>query len=231
MQCRSVQTSPPSSPFAPPKKQPPPFVGLAIPKGSLILVTGANSFLGMHIVDQLLEHGYRVRGTVRDETKAALLWKYFTDRHGVVRFTKVVVPDMSAEDAFKEAIKDCKGVVHCAAVTQLNPDPDYVITPTIAGALNLLDAASVAGVQRFVFTSGVASAVSHDREEVQEVSCQTWNMPVFNEAWAPAPYSEEKLLAVRDSMKLQTEAAVWRWYVLKFMIRLYEGLLLMHEQV
>jgi len=31
-----------------------------------ILVTGASGFIASHIVQQLLEGGYRVRGTVRD---------------------------------------------------------------------------------------------------------------------------------------------------------------------
>ncbi len=32
----------------------------------LVLVTGAAGFLATHVVKQLLEGGYRVRGTVRD---------------------------------------------------------------------------------------------------------------------------------------------------------------------
>jgi nucleoside-diphosphate-sugar epimerase len=34
-----------------------------------VLVTGANGFVAMHVVDQLLKAGYAVRGTVRNETK------------------------------------------------------------------------------------------------------------------------------------------------------------------
>ncbi|KAH9826674.1 aldehyde reductase II [Teratosphaeria destructans] len=49
----------------------------ALPTQSLILVTGANGWLGMHVVDQLLEHGYRVRGTVRNAEKAISTGKYF----------------------------------------------------------------------------------------------------------------------------------------------------------
>ncbi|GKZ52116.1 hypothetical protein AbraIFM66951_000537, partial [Aspergillus brasiliensis] len=40
---------------------------LALPKGALILVTGANGFIASHVSDQLLQMGYRVRGTVRSE--------------------------------------------------------------------------------------------------------------------------------------------------------------------
>ena len=55
---------------------------LAISRDSLILVIGANSWLGSHIVDQLLEQGYRVRGTVRSVEKGAWGAKYFGDKYG-----------------------------------------------------------------------------------------------------------------------------------------------------
>ena len=34
--------------------------------GRRVCVTGASGFIGTHIVRELLERGYRVRGTVRD---------------------------------------------------------------------------------------------------------------------------------------------------------------------
>lgn len=35
----------------------------------LVLVTGATGFIAGHVINESLEHGYRVRGTVRDVTK------------------------------------------------------------------------------------------------------------------------------------------------------------------
>jgi hypothetical protein len=35
----------------------------AIPQDSLVLVTGVNSYIANHVADQLMEAGYRVRGT------------------------------------------------------------------------------------------------------------------------------------------------------------------------
>lgn len=40
-------------------------MSLNINDHDLILVTGASGFLASHIVKQLLEKGYRVRGTIR----------------------------------------------------------------------------------------------------------------------------------------------------------------------
>lgn len=36
---------------------------LALPQGSLVLVSGANGFIASHVVKQLLENGYKVRPT------------------------------------------------------------------------------------------------------------------------------------------------------------------------
>jgi NADP-dependent 3-hydroxy acid dehydrogenase YdfG len=77
----------------------------AFPAGSLVLVTGASGFIGMHIVEQLLLAGYHVRGTVRDEMKAAWTSEFYGDRHRAGQFSAVVVPEMSADGAFDEAVK------------------------------------------------------------------------------------------------------------------------------
>jgi NADPH:quinone reductase-like Zn-dependent oxidoreductase len=45
--------------------------------GSLVLVTGANGYIAMHVVDQLLKAGYTVRGTVRSVKKGEHLQATF----------------------------------------------------------------------------------------------------------------------------------------------------------
>ena len=79
----------------------------ALPKDSLVLVTGANGFLGSHISDQILQAGYRVRGTSRDASKTKWITELFDGKYGPGRFEAVVVKDMASEDAFDEA---CKGI-------------------------------------------------------------------------------------------------------------------------
>lgn len=76
-----------------------------VPKGSIVLVTAANSFLGSHIVDQYLRSGYKVRGAVRDPAKDAWALDTFTKLYGKDSFELVAVPDMTAFGAFDEAIK------------------------------------------------------------------------------------------------------------------------------
>lgn len=189
----------------------------AIPGDSLVLVTGANSFHGMHIVDKLLQHGYRVRGTVRESSKALPIAKYFSDRYGVGRFTTYTVPDMAAQYAFDVAVRDCSGIIHVASVTTSSPDPHQVITPSIAGAVNVLNAAAKdSTVRRVVLTSSIAAAVSRNRETRSVVDKDSWNLLEFEDAWSPPPCVEEevgaRVAAVAACSKMQMEQAAWRWY-------------------
>ena len=179
----------------------------------MVLVTGANSFQGMHIVDQLLEHGYRVRGAVRDAEKAVWTAKVFKERRGAGRYTTAVIPDMAVRHAYDLAIRGCSGVIHCASVTELNPNPHEVVTPSMAGVLNALEAAEKEPtVQRFVYCSCISAAVSHDRGVRNAVTSESWNLLDFEDAWGPQPYEPDRVLAVQASAKMQAEQAVWRWF-------------------
>lgn len=76
----------------------------AIPKYSLVLVTGVHGFLSSHIADQFLEAGYRVRGTTRDVKKVEGL-KALWEKYGPGKLEIVIVQDMLKEGAFDEAVK------------------------------------------------------------------------------------------------------------------------------
>lgn len=88
----------------------------ALPKGSLILVTAANSYIGSNIVDLLLQLGFRVRGTVRAEKP--WLNELFENRHGKGRFETIVVPGAEMEGAFDNALHDISGVIHVVCTSR-----------------------------------------------------------------------------------------------------------------
>lgn len=77
----------------------------AIPKGSTVLVTGANGYLASHVVDQFLQRGFNVRGTIRDTTKGSWLTDLFAQKYGTGRFELHGVPDLAAEGAPSHVIK------------------------------------------------------------------------------------------------------------------------------
>lgn len=81
----------------------------AIPKDSIVLVTGVNGYVASHVADQLMEAGYRVRGTTRNISKVQALSALWVKKFGEGRFEAVTVADMSNDGAFDEAIK---GKIH-----------------------------------------------------------------------------------------------------------------------
>ncbi|KAF4623189.1 hypothetical protein D9613_001339 [Agrocybe pediades] len=87
-----------------------------ISQGSKVLVSGANGYLAMWTVRILLERGYNVRGTVRDEGKTQFVREYFAKRgFGNDRLELVSVPDIVKEGAFDEFVKDVEGILHTAS--------------------------------------------------------------------------------------------------------------------
>ncbi|KAK7419197.1 hypothetical protein QQZ08_010965 [Neonectria magnoliae] len=171
---------------------------LAIPKGSTVLVTGANGLVGSHIADQFLTYGYKVHGTVRNPEKTSWLADVFDKNHGKGAFELFKVPDMTTEGAFDEAVKGVSTVAHSASVMSLDFNPHNVIPIAVAGAINALKAA--AAVTSTLGVPGMA------------VTEEIWNEDAVKEAWAEPPYTPERILAVYAASKTQAEQEVWKYH-------------------
>ncbi|CAF4267578.1 unnamed protein product, partial [Rotaria sordida] len=79
----------------------------------MVLVTGANSFIGGWIIKYLLDKGYNVRGTVRSQAKESrVLDGIPNDQQCRVSF--VYIND-NATDSLDEAIQGIDGIIHVAS--------------------------------------------------------------------------------------------------------------------
>lgn len=76
-----------------------------LPKGSTVLVVGANGFIGSNISIELLKLGYKVRGTTRNVEKNKWLSDLCDGEHGPGKFELVPVPDMEADQAFDQVVR------------------------------------------------------------------------------------------------------------------------------
>ncbi|KAM5347407.1 hypothetical protein ACJ41O_010412 [Fusarium nematophilum] len=184
----------------------------AVPKGSIVLVTGANGFLGSHIADQFLRHGYKVRATVRDPSKESWAVNVFSKLYGKDSFELVAVPEMEVDGAYDEAVKGVDIFAHSAAFMSFGNDPNKMIPTTIAGAVNALKAAyAEPSVKRFVLTSSSAAAVGllHNGVTVTE---ESWNEAAIEKAWSGPPYEPTRPVIVYEASKTQAEQAVWKFH-------------------
>ncbi|KAI2620440.1 aldehyde reductase [Hypoxylon sp. NC1633] len=188
----------------------------AIPKGSTVLITGANGFIASNIADQFLNHGYKVRGTTRDPKKNAWLANLFDRKYGPGNFEFVAVPDMEADGAYNQAVKDISAVIHTATNYTMNPNPYEVVPGTLAGTVNALAAAAgEPSVKRFVLTSSSAAALIPKPNDPVVVTTGTWNDEVIAFAYRDPPYEPERAYPVYAASKTLAEKEAWKFVLEK----------------
>lgn len=150
-----------------------------------VLVTGASGFIAGHCVSELADHGYTVRGTVRDPDKAAHL----------AGSAELVHADLESDDGWKEAVADCGYVLHVASPFPLNDpaDENDLIRPAVEGTLRVLRASAESGtVKRVVLTSSV-TAIRGDSSGGRTLTEDDWTDPGASHD----PYQKSKTLAER----------------------------------
>ncbi|OKL62677.1 hypothetical protein UA08_01342 [Talaromyces atroroseus] len=183
---------------------------LALPRGSLILVTGANGYVASHVINSLLALGYRVRGTVR----ASKPWldEYFVGKYGPGTYESVVVPKFDAADAFGGVMQGIDGVVHVATEISFNPDPNYVIPPVKTAAENILKAAAAEeSVKRVVFTSSAGAVLLPRVNDEYSVDEDTWNDFAVQAAWDPNSPEDFRGPLVYCASKVESERTAWKF--------------------
>lgn len=162
-----------------------------------VLVTGASGFIAQHVILQLLDKGYDVRGTLRSLKRAdevrAILAKH-SPRAASVEF---VVADLNADAGWAEAASGCAYVQHIASPfpTTHPKDENELIRPARDGALRALKAAKAAGVKRVVLTSSLAAVAYGHGDNRPPIADEThWSDPNGPDN---TPYTKSKTLAER----------------------------------
>ena len=79
-------------------------MGKALALSSRVLITGVNGYIASHIADQLMNQGFTVRGTARDQAKLDMIGGTLQQRNSSASFEGVVVGDVSLVGAFDEAV-------------------------------------------------------------------------------------------------------------------------------
>lgn len=140
----------------------------------VILVTGANGFVGRAICAELARRQYAVRSVVRGHRVSDSV-------SGAELSDRIQLGDIGPATDWSGALAEAKAVVHLAARVHVMRDSS--VDPlaafravNVAGTLNLARQAAAAGVQRFLFMSSV---------KVNGECTQPGQ--AFTEADAPAP--------------------------------------------
>lgn len=120
-----------------------------------ILVTGADGFIGSHLVEMLLAQGCDVRAFVYYNSFNSWGWLDSLAPE-VLRNLDVVSGDIRDPNGVEAAMQDCAVVFHLAALIAIPfsyNSPDSYVDTNIKGTLNVLQAARKIGCERVLITS------------------------------------------------------------------------------
>ena len=133
---------------------------MAAPK--TIFVTGVNGHIGNHIVRDLLEHGYKVIGSVRDVNdplKVDHVRQHAIDLN-CEQNLQLIEGDVLDADGWVEKIQGCDALFHTATVYSNSKDADIILDTANKGTSHLFLAAKEAKIPRIIYTSSVAAVGS-----------------------------------------------------------------------
>ena len=117
-----------------------------------VLVTGADGFIGSHLVETLLGEGYYVRAL--SQYNSFNYWGWLEGMNDPR--LEVVCGDVRDPNYCREIVRGCDTVLHLAALIAIPYSyiaPDSYVDTNIRGTLNVCQAARDGGVGRIVVTS------------------------------------------------------------------------------
>jgi NAD dependent epimerase/dehydratase len=120
-----------------------------------ILVTGADGFIGSHLVEALVRSGYNVKAFVLYNSFNSWGWLDQVSDDIKGKF-EVFAGDVRDPHGVRKAMEDCQVVLHLAALIAIPysyHSPDTYIDTNVKGTLNIVQAAKELGISRVVHTS------------------------------------------------------------------------------
>lgn len=120
-----------------------------------ILVTGADGFIGSHLVEELVKKGYQVRAFVLYNSFNTWGWLDTLDK-SIMDHVEIFQGDIRDPHGVKTAMQGVDAVFHLAALIAIPfsyHSPDAYVDTNIKGTLNVLQAARELGNIRTLVTS------------------------------------------------------------------------------
>ena len=161
-----------------------------------VLVTGANGFLGRHVVAELLRRGHPVRALVRSVSQPG--------DAPLPPLTSLPIElyegDLQQPATVAGCAEGCAAVIHAAALAQVNPARNPAVwAVNDGGTATVLELARRAGVQRFVYV-GTANVFGfgsrqHPGDETRPYAGQRYGLDYMDSKHAA---TEQVLRAVHE---------------------------------
>ena len=121
----------------------------------MVLVTGADGFIGSHLVEELVKNGEKVRAFCYYNSFNSWGWVDTFDKE-IMKNVEVFMGDVRDPNGVKTAMKGCSKVFHLAALIAIPysyHSPDSYVDTNVKGTLNILQAARDLNIDRLLVTS------------------------------------------------------------------------------
>lgn len=120
-----------------------------------VLVTGADGFIGSHLVETLVKKGFKVRAFVMYNSFNTYGWIDTLDR-SIINQLEIIPGDIRDPFGVNKATKGCDAIFHLAALIAIPysyHSPATYIDTNIKGTLNVLQGAMTHNVEKVIHTS------------------------------------------------------------------------------
>ena len=122
-----------------------------------VLLTGISGFIGLYCGKELLDAGFKVRGTVRNLAKQQEVIDAMKSNNISIKNLKFFELDLTSDNGWDKAMKGCDFVMHVASPFRIaNPkDENEMILPAVEGTKRILKAANKASVKKVILTQKI----------------------------------------------------------------------------
>lgn len=144
-------------------------------KNKRVLVTGADGFIGSHLVERLLEEGCKVKAFVYYNSFNSWGWLDTLPKEKLSQL-EIFAGDIRDPNGVRTAMKNIDVVFHLAALIAIPfsyHSPDSYIDTNVKGTLNIVQAAKDLNIERILVTStsevyGTAQYVPIDEKHTRQ---------------------------------------------------------------
>ena len=116
-----------------------------------VLLTGISGWIAKHTAIQLLNSGYQVLGTIRNQNLIEQT-KETISKYASIDKLSFVELDLLRDDGWDQATKGCKYIMHIASPfpMKVSNNRDILLPVAVDGTLRVLNAGLSAGVEQIL---------------------------------------------------------------------------------